>query len=67
MLHNGVSPLENIKPWETKENLMKRFNSVLAKFLNYSTVTVVAHAEIFASLIASDEILHCSILEYKST
>ncbi|MBU3106302.1 histidine phosphatase family protein [Clostridium gasigenes] len=64
LLHNGVYPQGEVKPWETKENLKKRINSVLIKYSNYSKVIVVAHAEIFASLISTDEILHCSILEY---
>ena len=64
MVHNGVYPKGKAKPWETKENLKKRLNSVLVRYLNYSNVTVVAHAEIFAALIPTDEILHCAILEY---
>lgn len=64
LMHNGVYPQGKEKPWETKESLKKRFDSVLVKYLNYSNVIVVAHAEIFASLIPSNEISHCSILEY---
>lgn len=64
MIHNGAYPQGKVKPWETKENLKKRFNSVLERYLNYLNVIVVAHAEIFASLIQIDKISHCSILEY---
>lgn len=64
MMHNGVYPQGKIKPWETKENLKKRLNSVLVRYLNYSNVTIVAHAEIFAALVPNNEILHCSIIEY---
>jgi broad specificity phosphatase PhoE len=62
--HNGVYPQGQEKLWETKEKLKERFNSVLERYSNYSKVIVVAHAEIFASLIPIKEILHCSILEY---
>lgn len=62
--HNGVYPHDKVKPWETKENLKKRLDLVLERYLNYSNVTVVAHGEIFSALIPKDEILHCSILEY---
>lgn len=64
MTHSGIYPQGQTRPWETKENLKKRLNSVLVRYLNYSNVIVVAHAEIFATLIPVDEILHCSILEY---
>lgn len=64
LAHNGVYPKGEIKPWETKQDLMKRLDSVLIKYMNYANVVVVAHAEIFASLIEKNEILHCSILEY---
>lgn len=63
-MHGGVYPQGELKLWETKENLRKRINSVLVRYLNYSKVTVVAHAEIFAALVPVDKILHCSILEY---
>lgn len=64
LTNNGVYPQGEIKPWETKEDLRKRLDSVLIRYLNYSTVTIVAHAEIFSALIPTDKILHCSILEY---
>jgi broad specificity phosphatase PhoE len=64
MLHNGIYPQDKAKPWETKENLKRRIDSVLIRYLNYSSVIVVAHAEIFASIVPIDEISHCSILEY---
>ena len=63
-LHKGIYPEGKLKPWETKENLKKRFDSVLVRYLKYSNVIVVAHAEIFASVIPVSEIQHCSILEY---
>lgn len=63
--NNGVYPIGKTRPWETKQNLKERLNSVLVRYLKYPKVTIVAHAEIFAALIPSSEILHCSILEYK--
>lgn len=63
--YKGAYPEGENKPWETKEDLRRRINSVLDRYLNYSNVTVVAHAEIFGSLIPVNEILHCSILEYR--
>jgi hypothetical protein len=63
--HDGVYPDNQVKPWETKVNLRERFCSVLEKYLRYSSVVVVAHAEIFASLVPINEILHCSVLEYE--
>jgi len=47
-----------------QKKILKKIDSVLVKYLNYSNVIVVAHAEIFASIVRIDEILHCSILEY---
>jgi broad specificity phosphatase PhoE len=45
MEHNGVYPQGKQKPWETKDNLKKRINSVLERYTNYSNVIVVAHSD----------------------
>lgn len=63
-LYNGIHPENEIKVWETTENMKRRMNSVLDKYKKYSRVIVVCHGMIMKTIINQEKIGHAEIIEY---
>jgi len=66
MEHNGCIPAGKTKIWETKENLLNRTSNVLNKYLNMSSVIVVCHGMVIATLLGlvSEDISLCGVYKY---
>ena len=65
-LYNGIPPENEIKVWETTENMKRRMNSVLEKYKKYQRVIVVCHGMVIRTVKNQEKIGHAEIIEYIS-
>ena len=63
-LHNGVHPTGQVKVWETKENMNRRVDSVLEKYMKYDRVIVVCHEVVIKTIKYQDKVVNGEIIEY---
>ncbi|MGH4138342.1 histidine phosphatase family protein [Clostridium sp.] len=63
-LHNGIYPKGEMKVWETHENMKKRMDIVLEKYLNYNKVIVVCHEMVINTIKSQKNIFNGEIIEY---
>lgn len=63
-LHNGIYPKGEMKVWETYENMKKRMEGVLKKYLKYNKVIVVCHEMVISTIKNQKSISNGEIIEY---
>lgn len=63
-LHNGIYPKGEIKVWETNENMKRRMNAVLEKYLKYNKVIVVCHEMVISTVKHQKNISNGETIEY---
>jgi len=63
-LHNGIHPEGEVKVWETKENMKRRINGVLEKYLKYNRVIVVCHEMVIKTIEYQEKVANGEIIEY---
>jgi len=63
-MHKGVYPINETRLWETQESVKNRITGVLDKYLEYSSVIIVAHSMIFGTICPFDKMACCEILEH---
>lgn len=63
-LHNGIHPKGEVKVWETKENMKRRINGVLEKYLKYNRVIVVCHEMVIKTIEYQEKVANGEIIEY---
>jgi broad specificity phosphatase PhoE len=62
--HKGIPPKDQIKVWETAENMKNRMEKVLEKYSEYKKVIVVCHGMVIRTVKYQDKIAHGEIIEY---
>ena len=62
--HDGIPPKDQIKVWETAENMKNRMEKVLEKYSKYKKVIVVCHGMVIRTVKYQDKISHGEIIEY---
>ncbi len=50
--------------WETKENMKRRINGVLEKYLKYNRVIVVCHEMVIKTIEYQEKVANGEIIEY---
>jgi len=61
---DGIHPEGEVKVWETKENMKRRINGVLEKYLKYNRVIVVCHEMVIKTIEYQEKVANGEIIEY---